>query len=104
VNTRRAEPSEHDGELTDAERAWPYSDWKLYVGRLLELGDGLRMGLVRVFDDSSASVQVFSPAAPRDAEFVTLALGRRVPCKTRQVRLVEVGETGSRPWVRVLVS
>ncbi|MEP7088475.1 MAG: hypothetical protein ABI776_00100 [Nocardioidaceae bacterium] len=90
-------------ELTEGERAWPYAGWKLYVGRLLELGDGLRMGLVRVPDGDSCVVQVFRPEAQPDAEMVTLRLDRRVPCKTRLVRLVEADATAARPWVRVLV-
>lgn len=90
--------------LTEAERAWPYADWKLYVGRLLELGGGIRMGLVRVPDERTASVQVFDPSQPSEAERTRLVLGEQVPCKGRLVRLVEAHPHDARPWVKVLVS
>jgi hypothetical protein len=90
--------------ITEAERAWPYADWKLTVGRLLELGGGPRMGLLRVPDEETASVQVFDPARPAEAEKVRLALGRPVECKGRRVRLVEAHPEADRPWVKVLVS
>ena len=99
-----SESPDHAADLTDAERAWPYAAWKLYVGRLLEIGDGLRIGLVEVPDDTTASVRVLSPAAPQDAELVTLELGTPVPCDSRTVRLVEVDRSGPRPWIHVLVS
>lgn len=91
-------------ELTEGELAWPYADWKLYVGRLLELGGGLRMGLVRVPDRDSCVVQVFRPEAQPEAEMVTLRLDEPVSCKSRMVRLVEADATAPRPWVRVLVA
>lgn len=90
--------------ITEAEQAWPYADWKLSVGRLLELGGGPRMGLLRVVDDRTASVQVFDPKLPAEAEKVRLALGQQVPCKGRLVRLVEAHPDDARPWVKVLVS
>jgi hypothetical protein len=90
-------------DISEAERGWPYPDWKLYVGRLLEIGDGLRLGLVEV-GESTASVQVLSPASREAAECVTLHRGVQVLCKGRSVRLVEVNASGPRPWVRVLVS
>ena len=90
--------------ITEAEQAWPYADWKLSVGRLVELGGGPRMGLLRVLDDHTASVQVFDPQVPAEAEKVRLELGQPVPCKGKLVRLVEAHVEGPRPWVKVLVS
>jgi hypothetical protein len=91
--------------MTDRETGtWPYADWKLHVGRLLELGDGVRMGLVRVADDGTAAVQVFRPEAPQDAVRATLRRGEAVDCLGRAVTLTDVGrgETGS--WITVDVA
>lgn len=89
--------------LTDAEQRWPMAGWLLYRGRVLDIGEGLRIGLVRVRDDESARVQVFSTTAPEEAEGVTLRLGYPVDCKGRAVRLLEIDRSRDTPAIRVTV-
>jgi hypothetical protein len=90
-----------DHDQTPERTVWPYTEWKLYVGRVIELGDGVRMGLLRVTRDGAANVQVFRPEDPAGAQRLTLRAGQGADCFGRQVRLLEVDRSGPRSWIRL---
>jgi hypothetical protein len=89
--------------LTVDELAWPQAERRVAVGKVLEIGGGLRLGVVRV-DDRTATVQVWPIADQPRAEMLRLRPGERRAVLGRHVRLLETGHDGRRGWLRVTAS